>query len=73
MEVPEMTEEKKPVGRPKAERKRTERVQVRCYPEWAEWLNAVAVARGMGVADVIEEGVKTWAARRKDLPPMPER
>lgn len=68
-----MDEVKKPVGRPKAERKRTERVQVRCYPEWAEWLNAVARLRGVSNADVLEEGVKTWAARRKDLPPMPER
>jgi hypothetical protein len=68
-----MDQEKKRMGRPPIPRKRTAYVQVRCYPEWLAWLNQVAQLRGVSNADVLEEGARMWAARRKDLPPMPER
>jgi hypothetical protein len=66
-------EERKKMGRPPLERKRTAALRVRCYPEWLAWLNAVASAKGIDTSDITEEAIRQWAARRKDLPPMPER
>lgn len=68
-----MAKKKTPAaGRPKVERKRSQILTIRAYPEYKEWLAKAAQAKRTDMVDLIDRALVVYA-KQEGLTEPPER
>jgi hypothetical protein len=60
------------LGRPPTGRAKTAWVQIKCRPEWRDYLRVFATDRGTDISGIVDEATRWYAAHLRRQPP-PER